>query len=146
MSEFLYWPTDSADSKPVTCFEPEFLAFFDEMSESGVVVQTDCMCFFGFTWGSRCTEFIRRGHSSLVDGRMLHSRDHYWQVLPIVDGVLQPLGPIFGLGDHDCVVISGLANIRSITTRWLAGTALVASMRGITFMDQSGGSSPLVIV
>lgn len=146
MPDFLYWPTDSADSKPATCFEPEFIAFFDEMSESGVVVQTDCMCFFGFTRGSRCIEFIRRGHSSLVDGRTLHSRDHYWQVLPIIDGVLQPLGLIFGLGDHACVVTSGLANIRSITTRWLAGVALVASMRGITFMDQSGGSSSLVIV
>lgn len=53
------------------------------------------------------------------------------------------LGPLFGIREYGCVVISGITAITSVTTRWLDGMPLAATVLGITFWDRSDPSSPL---
>jgi len=146
MPEFLYWPSDLTDPKPETIFKAEFVALFDEMSESGVLVQTDCMSFFGFGRGTRRAEFIRRGNGRILEGTTLHNRETYWEVLPVSDDLLQPLGPMFGLDDCTCVVICGVADIRSFTLRWIQGMTLADSMRGILFWNRSNQVLPFELL
>jgi hypothetical protein len=144
MPEILQWPADFPDAKSGTDFDIDLLPLFHEMSASVIgVYGVRGGALFGFRKGSRCIEFIRRGRSRTLQGVAHFNRETYWEVLPITDGVLQRLGPLFEIRDYACVVICGVSDIRSLTMRWFSGTELVDAQTGITFWDRVNPSSPL---
>lgn len=142
--ELLEWPEKFLDPTPAVELDGGFRAFLEEMRAAGAAVFADQgWALFEFRRDERSIHFIRRGRSGFVDGRYRPNRETYWEVRPVTDGALEPLGPMFGIREPACVVVCGLPAIRSITMRWLEGASLADSVSGVTLWDRMDVSEPL---
>jgi hypothetical protein len=132
MKHFLNWPGDFETPRfAATEFDRSLVALFDEIIVSGGGVHMDeDLALFGFSRNNRVIDFVRRG-------------SRFWEVWPQENGEMKRLGPRFGLGEHACIVVRGIDDIRALAIRWLGGLAMEAVMGNITFWDRCKTRNPL---
>jgi len=137
------WPDQFPDPTPPIEFDGSFTAFLEEMRASGVTVFAEPhWSLFEFCRDDRCIHFIRRGRAKKVDGVYRANREMYWEAIPTQGDLAHRLGPLVGIDESGCVVVCGTRDIRLITIRWLAGSALADTVSGIPLWDK-GNSLPL---
>lgn len=144
MSNLLRWPGDFADVKAVTAFQIAVTAFFDQITAAGATVQVaHDETLLAFERRLRRVDFVLRGHSRKLNGQQFNNREPLWEVCPSDNGRMHRLGPLFGIGDTACVVITGISDIAAVTKRWLDGDTIADTVKGVSCWDRSEMSSPL---
>ena len=137
MTELLRWPADFDAPTPVTDFDSALTAYFHSLIETGIDVHAHrTWMFFTMSRESRMVDFVRRG-------RLRRGTPMCWEVRLMHDGKLMQLGPLFGIRDYACVVISGIDDVRTVTDRWLAGNKIDSLLDCATYWDKTDTSKPL---
>ena len=142
------WPDDFDDPPPPIEWGKSFIIFLEEMQTAGTAIFADwnqSLILFEFHKGDRSICFIRRGHLTKSDGPYHVKAEECWEVLPSIKDLTHKLGAVFGIREYACVVVYGLTNIRTITTRWLAGSSTEEMVRGIRLWDRIDPSAPLEV-
>ena len=139
MQEYRNWPEDFPIVEPSTDFDVAFVELFDQMVAADVAVYVDgTWSLIGFARGSRGIEFIRRG-------RLRHDGGQCWEVWPYDGEHSIRLGAQFGLSEHACIVMDGVAGIRAAAECWIEGNDTSKLVRCAEFWDKSDGSKSLEV-
>ena len=94
------------------------------------------MALFGFSRESRRIDFIRRG-------RLHRGSGQCWEVWPYDGDDSFRLGSQFGIREHACVVVDGIAGVSAAAECWIAGNDMSDLARCADFWDKMDGSKPL---
>ena len=137
MPEFRYWPDDFPVVEPSTDFDVALVAFFDQMVAADVSVYVDGgWSLFGFSRDYRRIDFVRRG-------RLRRGSGQCWEVWPYDGDASLRLGSHFGVREHACIVVDGIAGIRASAECWIGGNDISDLIRCAEFWDRMDGSKPL---
>lgn len=128
LGELKYWPWDVLPEELRSPFHRDFIALFEAVHEAGHVAYADrSETLLGF--GSRecrLAEFVLRS-----------SKNRYWEPWLVDTGAAVHLGPLFGLEETRCIVVDGIQDVASLTTRWLDGLSLDAALSGLRLFDRT---------
>ena len=129
-----YWPFDVLGPVERTTLHNEMLQFFNETYDAG---------FKPFISNNRSE--IGFGAKREHDARFVLRGGHgqHWEPWLTDANIAVTLGPIWGLPDCTCMVLTKFDDITTFCMRWLGGDSLGLSLAGVPVYAKRDTNTPL---